>query len=110
LHALSAWAEAIPSPRLKTLRAAVAGEVVLVLGSPLPAIPEGNRYWGTQLLIPLGFRTDPSLQEAAIRRTLGIAATEILLFTPLGYERIPASLFKPLTLAGIRLAERSLRE
>ncbi|AGA26454.1 hypothetical protein [Singulisphaera acidiphila] len=109
LNALSAWAETVPSSRLKSLHATLAGDLVMVLGSALPVVTDGTRYWGTKVLIPLGFRTDPSLSEDAIRRALNIASAELLWFTPRGYEVVSSSLFRPLTLAGIRLAGRSLQ-
>jgi hypothetical protein len=108
LAALSAWAETIPSSRFRSLRAAIAGDVVMLLGLRLPSIVEGERSWGTKVLVPLGFRAEPNLPDAAIRRALGVAAEEILLLAPGGFEVIPNHVFRPLTLAGIRLAERGL--
>ncbi|WP_406696247.1 hypothetical protein V5E97_35195 [Singulisphaera sp. Ch08] len=108
LNALAAWAETVPSSRVNSLRAAIAGDLVMLLGSPLPALADGTRYWGAKLLIPLGFRADPSLSEDALRRTLSVASTELLLLTPGGYEVISSHVFKPLTRSGIRLSERSL--
>jgi hypothetical protein len=106
LKALSAWAETIPSSRFATLRAALAGDAVMLIGPRLPTIAEGERYWGTRVLIPLGFRAEPDLPDDAIRRALGVAAEDILLLAPRGYEVIPGRVFRPLTRAGIRLAER----
>jgi hypothetical protein len=107
VSALSAWAEAIPSSRFGSLRAAIAGDLVMLLGLRLPSLGDGERYWGTDVLTPLGFRAEPNLPHDAIRRALGVAAEEILLLTGGGgYEVIPHHVFRPLTLAGIRLAER----
>lgn len=107
LKTLLAWATTVPPSRLKATRAAIAGDLVMMLGSPLPAIPDGTRYWGATVLVPLGFRTDPGLSEPAIRRALGVSATDIVLLTLDGYEVIASTVFKPLTLGGLRLAERS---
>ncbi|SIO62478.1 hypothetical protein SAMN05444166_7058 [Singulisphaera sp. GP187] len=107
LNALSVWAETVPSSQFKPLRAAIAGDLVMLLGSPLPAIAGGTRYWGTRLLIPLGYRVDPGLSENALRRALSLGSAELLVLTPDGYEVIPPHVFNPLSLAGIRLAERT---
>ena len=46
---------------------------MLVIGAPgtLPLLPESVRYWGSELLVPLGFRAEPDLPEAAIRGVAG---------------------------------------
>lgn len=109
LESLSAWAETVPTSRITALQAAIATDQVLVLGTSLPAVAEGTRYWGDEVLIPLGFRSDPGLSDDALRRALNIAHADLLLLTPEGSEVVPFATFRPLTRAGIRLAERSLR-
>jgi hypothetical protein len=118
LSVLSAWAERATSAQLACLQAAwtegsqveegAAGTPasVLVLGKMgmLPLLPEGVRFWGTDLLIPLGFRADPGLPELALTSALGASASDLVVLDEDGFELIARGTFKPLCRAGIRLA------
>ena len=76
-NALAAWAERATSAELASLKgawikpAAQGGSngLVLVTGAigSLPLMTEGVRFWGAELLIPLGFKAVPDLPPAAIR-------------------------------------------
>jgi len=79
---------------------------VLVLGGPgmLPAALGGVRFWGVNVLVPLGFRADPELAEPAARAVVGAGPDELVVLNDEGHERISRSAFRPLGLAGIRLA------
>jgi hypothetical protein len=79
LSELTAWAEAVPSARLKALRAACHDGRVLLLGTRLPPLPGGERFWGERVLVPLGYRPEPALPESAVREALGAAEEELLL-------------------------------
>jgi hypothetical protein len=85
------------------------GAEVLVLGSPgtLPPLALSVRYWGVGVLIPLGFRAEPDLPEAAIRQAAGAGVGDLVVMDEDRLELIARELFKPLTRAGIRLGRPS---
>jgi hypothetical protein len=101
---LARWADTVPAARLAALRAGQCEGRVLLLGTRLPPLARGERFWGGQLLVPLGRRPDPDLPASAVREALGIAADEVLLLTDAGAEVVPTSAFRPLTRAQVRLA------
>jgi hypothetical protein len=119
LQVLSVWAEHATSLQLSRLqgawRQAAAGEQLeaeaFVRGAPgkLPHLGEGVRYWGTDLLIPLGFRVDPELPEQAIRAVVGAGEADLVVLDEHGIELIPRDAFEPLLRAGIRLARGDVR-
>jgi hypothetical protein len=114
LAALATWAEQATSWQLSRLQAAWSGTaaldqgdaMALAVGSPgdLPLLPLGTRYWGNGLLVPLGYRVDPELPEAALRKVLEAAAEDLVLLDDDGFELIAPSALKPLTRGAIRLA------
>jgi hypothetical protein len=113
LDVLSVWAEGATTAQLAALqgawRQASDGEAgngeVLVLGSTsvLPLLPGSVRYWGGGLLVPLGFRAEPALPEAAIRGVIGAGDGDLAVLSLDGLELIARESFKPLTRAGVRL-------
>ena len=104
LDALGRWADMAPTARFVALRAAMAGDGVLLLGRPLPPIPGAVRFWGGRVLVPLGLRPDPELPEPALCGALGAGDDEFLVLTPEGAETVPPGAFGTLTRAGVRLA------
>jgi hypothetical protein len=106
LAELAAWADAVPTARLDSLRAAHGQGRVLLLGPRLPLLPSGQRYWGNRLLVPLGYRPEPDLPESALRTALGVGGQDLLILRPGGPEVVPGSALGALTRAGIRLALR----
>jgi hypothetical protein len=114
LEALSVWAEQATSAQLSPLQGAwrrafdgeggVADVFVVGRTGKLPLLPESVRYWGTDLLMPLGLRADPDLPEAAIRRVVGAGQEDLVLLDGEGFELIARRVFQPLCRAGIRLA------
>jgi hypothetical protein len=116
LERLAAWAEQATSARLASLRGAWAsgagdesgGAEVLVLGASgsLPELPGALRFWGVDLLIPLGFRPDPELPESALCRAVGAGSNHLVILDSQGYELIDRAAFRPLSRAGVRLARR----
>jgi len=104
LRELASWADTVPAPRLAALRAARREGRVLLLGTRLPPLTRGERFWGGPVLVPLGRRPDPDLPASAVRAALGIAADEVILLTDAGAEVISTSAFRPLTRAQVRLA------
>jgi hypothetical protein len=114
LDRLSSWAEQATSARLASLRAAwTAGpggepgaDEVLVLGAPgsLPELLGGLRFWGVDLLVPLGLRPEPELPEPALCRAAGAGSNDLVVLDGQGYELISRDAFQPMSRAGIRLA------
>ena len=114
LDRLADWAERETSARIASLTGAWIADPdggpeqaeVLVLGEAgmLPASLGGSRFWGMDVMIPLGFRADPELSESALRRLVGAGPDDLVLLDATGYERIPRGAFRPLSRAGIRLA------
>jgi hypothetical protein len=82
-----------------------------VLGVPgtLPLLPGSARFWGADLLVPLGCRSDPELPASAIRHIVGAGQDELVLMDEKGYELIARKAFQPLTRSGIRLAREGAR-
>ena len=70
----------------------------------LPPIEGGLRFWGSDVLIPLGYRADPELIDRALREAVSAGPDELVLLDPAGPERIPRQAFRPLSRSSIRLA------
>jgi hypothetical protein len=70
----------------------------------LPALQESLRFWGRDVLIPLGYRAEPDLADRALRQAVGAAADDLVILDGEGAELIPCQAFGPLSRAGIRLA------
>jgi hypothetical protein len=103
LSRLIHWIENVPTPRLKGIQAAHCGNEALLLGDRLPVLPESERFWGSAVLMPLGYRPDPFLPEGALCEALGLCENEIILWRHAGVETIDRRAFAPLTRAGVRL-------
>jgi hypothetical protein len=102
--ALRDWAARATSSELAALSGARCGDEVLLRGARLPALAGAERYWGATVLVPLGFRPEPSVAEAVLAEALGVrSADEVCLFGPDGAEVIPNAAFGPVTRAGLRL-------
>ena len=99
---LLAWAETVPSARLSPLLAACTGQEVLLLGSRLPPILAGQRFWGQMVLLPLGTRLEPDLPERTVADALGLSDDHLLLVREAGEQIIPRPSFQPLHRAGLR--------
>lgn len=104
LAALARWADSVPSTRLADYLAARCADEVLLLGDRLPLLPEGERFWGTDVLVPLGYRPEPALTETALRDALNIGDGELVLLEHNRTEVIAREVFQPLSRAGVRLA------
>jgi hypothetical protein len=103
---LTRWSDIATTRELVAVRAARCGNRAVLLGSRLPAVASGTRFFGTDLLVPVGFRPEPDLPPAAIRAALGADDGELVLFDHDGAELIPEAAFEPLTRAGVRTAIR----
>jgi hypothetical protein len=109
LEDLARWADGATSRKLESLEATYCGDVVLVRGERLPPMPGGERWWGGDVLVPLGFRPEPELAGDVLRHVLGLADGEVALLDGQGAEVVPAGAFGPVSRAGIRLASRGQR-
>jgi hypothetical protein len=103
LHELGRWAEDATTHELEALQGTIHDDTVLLRGARLPALA-GERFWGKQTLLPLGYRVEPALAEGALRAALRLQSGEIALLTQEGVEVIPLEAFGPVTRAGVRLA------
>jgi hypothetical protein len=100
---LAGWVERATSHQLSELLAARTGEEVLLLGERLPPVP-GMRYWGRDVLAPLGWRPEPAVGEAVLREVLGLGEDELALLGARDFEVIPRAALAPLTRGGARRA------
>jgi hypothetical protein len=105
LVAVAAWADLAPTARLEQIDGARSGKHVLLLARALPPI-WGERFWGANVLVPLGHRPEPDLPESALLEAVGADRQELALLTAAGVEVVPRAAFQPLTRAGVRLAAR----
>jgi hypothetical protein len=101
------WADRATTAELATVRAAHCGERAVLLGKQLPTIPTALRYWGKQVLMPLGFRAEPDLPEAALRGAVGVSEDELLVLNETRAEVIPLAAFESPTRAGVRLGAQT---
>jgi hypothetical protein len=99
---LARWAEWATTRQLTSLEAARCGDRVLLRGERLPLLPGGERYWGTTVLVPLGFRPQPDLAEALLRAALGLDDAELALLGADGVEVVPRDSLRPLHRAEAR--------
>jgi MoxR-vWA-beta-propeller ternary system domain bpX2 len=106
LDQLAAWADTATTLALSAIRAARCGRRVLLVGSKVPPIPGSTRFWGSDLLLPVGFRTEPVLPPSIVRTAVGATADDLAQFDESGVDLVPRSAFEPLTRAGVRLAVR----
>jgi hypothetical protein len=119
LATLATWADHATSAQLASVQGAwvegpggAAEEAeVLVLGVPgrLPMLPLGLRFWGIDLLIPVGFRTEPDLPEPSLRHAVGAGPEDLVVLDQDGFELISRRVFQPLSRAGIQLAREGMR-
>ena len=75
----------------------------------LTPIPGAVRYWGGDVLVPLGHRPEPDLAPETLRAAAGASAEELLVLDGGGAEVVPRAAFAPLTRAGVRLCSGAKR-
>jgi hypothetical protein len=103
---LAAWAESVSGIRLASLEAVYRDGEVLLRGAKLPVFARGERFWGDDVLVPLGWRVEPDLPSSAVREALALD-DEIALVRADGFEVLPRDILQPLTRVSIRLAGRN---
>jgi hypothetical protein len=106
LDDLRRWGDAATTAELASVRAARSEGRAVLLGDRLPVVPGAVRYWGDDLLVPVGHRPDPDLPPAVLRDAVGAGGDELVLLDEGGADVIPRGAFAPLTRAGLRLALR----
>lgn len=99
---LEAWADTATTADIAAVKGARCGDRVWLVGKALPAVTVADRFWGEQVLIPLGWRTEPDWPEYALREAAGVGPNEVLILTADGSEAIPDQAFRPLTRSAIR--------
>jgi hypothetical protein len=100
--ALLKWAESATTRQLASVSIAVCAEHALLRGDRLPLLAGSTRYWGGDVLLPLGFRWEPQLPESAMRAVIGLQTNEIALVHNEELEVICSDTLQPATRAGIR--------
>ena len=99
LDRLAEWAERETSARIASLTGAWISDPdggpeqaeVLVLGEAgmLRRRWAASRFWGVDVMIPLGFRVDPELSESALRRLVGAGPDDLVLLDATGLSGSP---------------------
>ena len=101
------YAETAPLVRLQQTRFAVSeNNKVLIMGTPLPALPGREYVLQDTLLLPCGFEFDPpAISELVIAR-LDPSKESLLLFDTDGaWEKVPKNAFMPSIRSAIRLTQ-----
>ena len=102
LRVLHPWVEMATTAELRAVRACLCDDRVLLIGERLPWAEPAERYWGRDVLIPLGHRPEPDWNEAALREAAGVARDELLLIDHDHTEVIPRAILEPLSRAAWR--------
>lgn len=101
------YAETAPLVRLQQTRFAVSeNNKVLIMGTPLPALPGKEYVLQDTLLLPCGFEFDPPVISELVIARLDPSKESLLLFDTDGtWEKVPKNAFVPSTRSAIRLTE-----
>ncbi len=103
IEALLPWVEMAPTARLRGLRGSRSGDRVLVIGHRLPPIGGLGRFWGTRVLVPVGFRPDPPLPEPMLAEAVGLGDGDLALMDSEGkVEVIPERCLSVVSRGAIR--------
>jgi hypothetical protein len=115
LTELATWktyAENAPLVRLQQTRFAVSGKnKVLIIGTPLPALPGKEYVLQDTLLLPCGFEFDPPVISELVITRLDPSKDSLLLFDTDGaWEKIPKTSFVSSTRSAVRLTKGGSHE
>jgi hypothetical protein len=105
---LATWANAVSTmPQIRLARWEFAASLigrVLVRGLPLPSLSGERFYERDGLVIPAGYRWEPAVTPAVVRRLLQSTTDEWLLWRAEAnrWERIPTAAFVPARRANVR--------
>lgn len=108
--AWAAWAGRASDARLGPLRfAAAADGAVFIVGDPLPAVSGVRCVVREGVAVPAGFRWEPVVSPATVRRVFGLAADDTLLWTePGGPTVLAAEQFVPASRSAARMTAETL--
>ncbi|MBE7212161.1 MAG: hypothetical protein INR65_14160 [Gluconacetobacter diazotrophicus] len=110
LDAWTRWAATAPAVRLRPLRFAATASSALVLGQPLPPLPGARLVSREGVLVPAGWRWEPAVDPAVVRRVCGLRADELALWpgedAPVAV--IPAETIVPASRSAVRLTRAQL--
>jgi hypothetical protein len=104
--ALATWVDSATTAEIVAVKAAWWRRLAILQGEKLPTVSGGVRYWGDDLLVPVGFRPDPDLPPVMLRAAIRATADEVAMLDKDGATVIPRDTFAPLSRAGVRLALR----
>ncbi|MCF6227877.1 MAG: hypothetical protein L3J82_04300 [Planctomycetes bacterium] len=104
LPALKSFAETAPLAHLKQLQVAQAQGIVLLIGQRVPLLEGAERFWGEQVLCPVGFKPTFNLPDEILLNAAGVSSSELLIVRHKRTEIIPRSAFATLTRASARLS------
>lgn len=106
------YASDAPQIRLNRLSFAVSADrEVLISGFPLPPVPGQRLVEVDRVAIPAGFRTEPSMDSASIRKLLRLLPEESAVYREDGaVEVVPGAAFVLATRSAVRLTDASLED
>ena len=96
------WAELATTRQLESVEVAACDRRALLRGKGLPVLAGATRYWGGDVLFPLGFRWEPDLPESAHRDVLRLEPANIALVHNDEVELVPRAALQSATRAGVR--------
>lgn len=107
LHSWKAYGEEAPLVRLQQTRFALSEKnKVLIIGTPLPALPGKEYVLQGTLLLPCGYAFDPPVISALVVARLDPSKEALLLFNIDGsWEKIPKEYFVASTRSAIRFTK-----
>jgi hypothetical protein len=105
LNTLKAYAETAAAIRLEHLKFAVSSnEDVLLIGTPLPAIPGHEYYFHESILLPAGYAFEAPVFAQLLKRKLNSAEDSVVAVTTAGdWHKVPLQSFAKATRSAIRL-------
>ncbi len=104
LHSLTPIAESATTAELAAIRGLFDANRAILFGANLPAVAGSTRFYGNDLLLPLGYCPEFDLPAKLLLESLGVTPGDKLMATEEFLEVIPADRAEPLTRAGLRLA------
>ena len=84
LSKLAQWADRATSHELESVRTPAAKSALSCVAPNLPLLPAQRAYWGDRLLIPIGHRPEPALNERTLLEAFGVAEAEIAILQERG--------------------------
>jgi hypothetical protein len=110
LDKFQAYASDAPQWRVERWKfAASADGQVLVQGTPLPPVPGEHWILEDDLAVPAGFRWEPAVAAATLRRVFGLQPGSVALLRRDGtWEHVPAEAWVQCTRSAVRLTVQGM--